>query len=348
MHLRKVTRLFPGGGGIGDVELEVRRSEHFVIVGPSGSGKTTLLRLIAGLESPAAGAICFDQVDVTPLAPYRRQVGLLGQRPALYPHLTVGRNLASAVEMRQSGWGVPKTVSADDLSQRVAHVAKALELESLLSRSIAGLSGGEQQRIGLGRLMVARPHLWLLDEPLAHLDPAIRDGIRWQLLLFRQQQCPTIIEVTHDPVDARTLGDRVAVLLDGRVAQVGTPAEVYARPLSRGVATSLGWPSMNFIAGSAAPVAGATEPLAFPGVLGVRPEDVGIGPPPAGAIGLGEWRLVRVESPGPMPLWTLIQGELRLRRWAQPTDQARERFELHVLPGRDHWFDRQTGQRLST
>lgn len=344
-----MSKRFPGGGGISDVTLTVYPSEHFVVVGPSGSGKTTLLRLIAGLESPSAGLIQLNNVDVTNLAPHLRNVGYLGQRPALYPHLNVSRNLGFGVELRQSAWRSETAVSPSDLANRIKEAANWLGLTSfLLDRSITGLSGGEQQRVVLGRMIVARHPLLLLDEPLAHLDSQTRDAIRWQLHLLRQQQSPTIIEVTHDPVDARTLGDRIAVLLDGRVAQVGTPAEVYARPNSRGVATSLGWPSMNFIAGSAAPDAGATELVSFPGLLGVRPEDVGVGPAPVGAIDLGNWQLLRVETPGPLPLWTLVNAEMQLRRWAGPMDEPCESVRLHVLPSREHWFDPVTGKRLTT
>jgi len=348
VELISVSKRFPAGGGVSAASIQIQSGEHFVIVGPSGSGKTTLLRLIAGLESPTSGSILLNSIDVTKTPPHLRHVGLIGQRPALYPHLDVRRNLSISVEMRQSGWRATAPVSPTELGQRVTETAHRLGLAAILNRSITGLSGGEQQRIVLGRMMVTRHPLWLLDEPLAHLDPTTRDSIRWHLHLFRQHQSPTIIEVTHDPVDARTIGDRIAVLLDGRVAQVRTPAEVYARPTSRGVATSLGWPSMNFIAGSAAPDAGATGPLAFPGVLGVRPEDVGIGPPPAGGITIGAWQLVRVDTPGPLPLWTLQQGDVQLRRWAHAMESPCERIELHVLPGREHWFDRQTGQRLNT
>lgn len=342
VQLSSVNKRFSAGGGVTDISLDIAAGQHLVIVGPSGAGKTTLLRLIAGLESVDRGSISIGSKDITNSAPHERRIGFIGQRPGLYPHLNVRRNLGFAVELRGD-----RSVSKEELSRRIVETATWLGLSDLLDRSLVGLSGGELQRIAIGRMVVAGHGLWLLDEPLAHLDPLTRDSIRWQLGLLRERRSPTIIEVTHDPMDARILGDRVAVLIEGRVVQVGSPAEVYARPNSRNVATSLGWPPMNFIDGSAAPVAGAPGPMSFPGILGVRPEDVTVGEATDGAVDLGQWKLVRVETPGPQSLWTLIRDDQLIRRWASENDVSASVVSLHVKRERQHWFDRTTGQRLN-
>jgi ABC-type sugar transport system ATPase subunit len=338
IRLEGLTKIYPGGGGVRDITLDVPSGSHVIVVGPSGAGKSTLLRLIAGLESPDSGRIFFDDRDITRVPPHERIVAFVAQRPALYPHLNVRRNLTIGVELRT---GLFTRADAATI-QRAVEAADWLGIAPLLDRPVSDLSGGEQQRVVLGRAVVSRHPIWLLDEPLIHLDPVTRDQVRSQLHLLRGRLGPTMIEVTHDPADAAQ-GQHVAVLFDGRLAQVGPPAEVSARPKSRGVATSLGWPPMNFIDGPAAPNAGAGGANC---ALGVRPEDVGIGPAPAGATDLGEWVLVRVDALGPRPLWTLMRNGVRLRRWAEIDDVSSPHVQLHVKAGCLHRFDATTGKRL--
>jgi ABC-type sugar transport system ATPase subunit len=229
-----------------------------------------------------------------------------------------------------------------------------LKITPLLDRMPQGLSGGEQQRVVIGRAAVSRHPVWLLDEPLAHLDPATRLAVRDELLLLQDVLLPTIIEVTHDPIEARSLGRRVAVLNNGRLEQVGTPAEVYARPQSRSAATSLGWPPMNFIDGSlAAPDAGApARSFRLHGegravVLGVRAEDVGAGPAPEGAADLGEWIEGRVEEHGVGSLRLMRRDGPVVRRWAAPGEPAGAKPRLWVAADRCHWFDPADGTRIT-
>lgn len=338
LRLEHISRRFASGGGVSDVTLDLAAGSHLVLVGPSGAGKTTLLRLIAGLEPSDNGRICFDEQPVNHLPPHARHVSFVAQRPALYPHLDVLHNLTIGLQLRLGWWRRPDA----EAMNRAKETASWLGLTALLNRTVSSLSGGEQQRVVLGRIAVSQHPIWLLDEPLAHLDPVTRDEVRWQLHLLRDRLGPTIIEVTHDPSDA-TAGQHVAVLLDGRMAQVGPPAEVLARPNSRGVATSLGWPPMNFIDGPAAPNAGAGETNCA--VIGVWPKDVALGPADAGALDLCEWQLVSVNSIGPKPLWTLVRQDVRLRRWADGNDQAHERVQLHARLEHLHYFDAVTGER---
>ena len=255
VSVRGLTKLYPAAkSGVRGVSLDIASGEHFVIVGPSGAGKTTLLRLIAGLETPDAGTVHIGDRDVTRWPPHHRRVALVAQRPALYPHLSVRRNLAASVEFRQQqgllGWMAgakrkPGFVGPAELDGRVTEAAHILGLTGLLDRQPRHLSGGEQQRVALGRAWVARAGVWLLDEPLAHLDARLRAEIRTELHLLRGRSGATMIEVTHDPVEAPSLGQRLAVVRDGLVEQVGPPAELYDRPRTRTVATALGGPPMN-------------------------------------------------------------------------------------------------------
>src|SRR4051812_36600967 len=199
--LRSVTKLYPATkAGVRGVSLEVADGEHLVIVGPSGAGKTTVLRLIAGLETPDSGQIVFDDRDVTRWPPHARHVALVAQRPALFPHRSVRRNLSASVEFRQGGWlralFRKRQVSKAELDARVAEAARILGLTPLLDRRPHHLSGGEQQRVALGRAWVDRAGVWLLDEPLAHLESALKSQIRAELHLLRGRVGATMIEVT--------------------------------------------------------------------------------------------------------------------------------------------------------
>jgi ABC-type sugar transport system ATPase subunit len=252
--------------------------------------------------------------------------------------------LAAGVKLRQSFGKIwrrlmrrPDPVSASDLALRVATAADWLQLAPLLDRRVQTLSGGEEQRLVLGRAVVSQHPLWLLDEPLEHLDPAVRQSIRAELLLLRERLGPTMIEVSHDPVDALQRGHRVAVVSEGRIEQVGPPAEVYARPASRCVATSLGWPPMNFIEGTRAAPGGDGE------ILGVRAEDLALG---SGGIDLGLWRIERVDPLGIAGLWTVKRDGQRLQRWARPGEMTTEMVRLSVARERCHRFDAKTGRRI--
>ncbi|MBL8921639.1 MAG: ABC transporter ATP-binding protein [Myxococcaceae bacterium] len=219
------------------VDLDVAPGEFLVMVGPSGCGKTTLLRVIAGLEQVDAGQVLMDGQDLTPLPPRDRDVGMVFQSYALYPHMSVKQNLAFGLELRQ--------VPPAEIDARVAEAAKMLELSHLLDRKPKALSGGQRQRVAMGRVIVRRPRLFLFDEPLSNLDTALRVQMRGELARLHRQLGVTMIYVTHDQVEAMTLATRVAVFNKGVLQQVGPPLELYHRPANTFVATFLGSPSMN-------------------------------------------------------------------------------------------------------
>lgn len=223
------------------INLSVKHGEMLVLLGPSGCGKTTTLRLIAGLEIPTAGTIHIGEREVSQMAPKDRDVAMVFQNYALYPHMTVYKNLAFGLKMRRT----PK----DEIKQKVAEVAKRLGLTALLERKPAALSGGECQRVALGRAIVRNPNVFLLDEPLSNLDAPLRLQTRSELKRLQRSLSATTIHVTHDQEEAMVLGDRIAVMNRGVVMQHGTPAEIYSQPKNVFVAGFVGTPKMNLIKG---------------------------------------------------------------------------------------------------
>ena len=229
-----------------DVDLELPEREFITLVGPSGCGKTTLLRIIAGLETATSGAIWHDERRVSDLAPGKRDVAMVFQSYALYPHMDVFRNIAYGLKVR----GTPK----EEAAARVREVAKVLEIEHLLERKPRQLSGGQRQRVALGRAMVRKPWLFLMDEPLSNLDAKLRVTMRSELKRFHLRLETTTVYVTHDQLEAMTMSDKIAVMEGGRVQQYATPEEVYNRPANIFVAGFIGSPPMNFLAGAAVDV----------------------------------------------------------------------------------------------
>jgi multiple sugar transport system ATP-binding protein len=255
-----VTKVYPGRiQAITDLNLNILQGELLVLVGPSGCGKTTTLRLLAGLEKATGGTIHFGKQIVNNWPPRRRQVAMVFQRPALYPHRTVRDNLAFGEALRRGGWArkllsrlfKPQRArtAESDLQSRVTAAAELMGLEKLLNRRPEQLSGGQQQRVALGRALVRQPEILLLDEPLSNLDAALRSELRNELHLLHERFPATIVYVTHDPVEALALGDRVAVLREGRLEQVDCPQALLQRPCNRFVAGLVGWPPMSFVDG---------------------------------------------------------------------------------------------------
>ena len=222
-----------------EISLEVPEGEFFVVVGPSGAGKTTLLRLIAGLETPDAGAVLLDGEDVTSVPPYRRGAAMTFESYALYPQLNVFENIASPLRARR----LPK----DKVSEKVTRVAELLRINRLLDRRPGEISGGQKQRTALGRTLVATPRVFLLDEPLSHLDAKIRIELREQFHSLEELRKTATVYVTHDYAEALSLGDRIGVLRDGRLQQVGTPSDVFENPASIDVARQFGQPEINLL-----------------------------------------------------------------------------------------------------
>ena len=221
------------------IDIEIDAGEFLILVGPSGCGKSTLLNIIAGLEHPTDGAVSIGEREVTYAAPKDRDIAMVFQSYALYPNMNVAQNIAFGLEMRK----VPK----EKREEAVQRVAKMLQITQLLDRKPGQLSGGQRQRVAMGRALARDPKLFLFDEPLSNLDAKLRVEMRAEIKLLHQRTKTTTVYVTHDQVEAMTLGDRIAVMNGGKVEQFGTPEDIYARPASRFVAEFIGSPAMNMI-----------------------------------------------------------------------------------------------------
>ena len=239
VETREITKLFGQVCAVDGIDLEAKDGEFLVLLGPSGCGKTTLMRMIAGIEDPTRGDVVIGGRVVTDLPPRARNVAMVFENYALYPHLSVYRNIAFPLSTQ----GVRKTT----VRERVNWAAETFGIERLLGRKPRQLSGGERQRVALARALVREPVVFLLDEPLSNLDAKLRNAARDEIQQFQRQIGTTTIYVTHDQVEAMGLGDRIAVLNEGRVRQIGTPQEVYHQPADTFVATFIGSPPMNLV-----------------------------------------------------------------------------------------------------
>jgi multiple sugar transport system ATP-binding protein len=367
--LEHVTKSFGMVTAVDDVSLEIGDGEFLVLVGPSGCGKSTLLRMIAGLEEATDGAILIGERDVTDLAPRSRDIAMVFQTYALYPHMSVRQNLGYGLKARRT----PK----DEIARRVEEVAELLGLEEMLDRRPAQLSGGQRQRVAMGRAIVRQPQAFLLDEPLSNLDAKLRVGMRASLAQLHQRLGVTTVYVTHDQTEAMTLGQRVAVMRDGRILQCATPQELYARPRDVFIAAFIGSPAMNLVEASyedgaicfgqyRVPVAEPPAQERF--VLGIRPEsfeDAALAPgrPTVAArievvedLGADMHLFFSVDA-APMTaeiLESAAEGGLLPTSTALFTarvdarSQARvgETIELAVDASRFHYFDHASGARL--
>jgi multiple sugar transport system ATP-binding protein len=241
VHFEHVTKRFGATTVVEDFNLDVDEGELLVLVGGSGSGKTTILRMLAGLEEVTEGTIRIDQRDVTHLPPRDRDVAMVFQDYGLYPHMTVRENLSLGLRLRK--------VARTEIERRVTWAADMLRLGPLLDRKPKQLSGGQQQRVAMGRAMVREPLVFLFDEPLSNLDAGLRAQMRIEIGGLQRRLKTTTVYVTHDQVEAMTLGDRIVVLADGRIQQVGKPIDLYRTPVNRFVAGFVGTPPMNFVDG---------------------------------------------------------------------------------------------------
>jgi len=277
IELRNIRKSFGSLDIIGGLDLEIGDGEFVVFVGPSGSGKSTLLRLVAGLEEATSGQVLIDGEDVTNLGPADRSLSMVFQSYALYPHKTVRANMAFGLEVA----GTPRA----EIERRVQAAAASLRLESYLHRKPKELSGGQRQRVAIGRAIVRDPVAFLFDEPLSNLDAALRAEMRIEIAKLHQRLGATMIYVTHDQVEAMTLADKIVVLKDGAIQQVGSPIDLYENPTNLFVAQFLGSPKMNVFDGEAFPDSmrfSGTGRIDLPGLspdaakLGVRPENIAI------------------------------------------------------------------------
>ena len=276
IKLSSLTKLYSDDiVAVDDISMTVNSGEFMVLVGPSGCGKSTLMRMIAGLEIPTAGRVEIGERDVTGLTPRHRDVAMVFQNYALYPHMTVRKNLGYGLKVR----GTPKP----EIVNRVQDVASLLGLEALLERRPAALSGGQRQRVAMGRAIVREPEVFLMDEPLSNLDAKLRVSMRGELARLHERLGVTTIYVTHDQVEAMTLGQRVAVMRDGRIDQVAPPHELYLHPKNLYVAAFIGSPAMNLVyatikkgrvhfAGFELPLGEQNNLREGEVILGIRPE----------------------------------------------------------------------------
>jgi ABC-type sugar transport system ATPase subunit len=332
LTLDRVSKRFPNGhAAVAGLSLDIADGELLVLVGPSGCGKSTVLRLIAGLEAPTSGRILIGGNDVTDTPPQHRDLAMVFQSYALYPHKSVRENLAFGLRMRGT---TPAEITA-----RVSRVAASLDIEPLLDRRPAELSGGQRQRVALGRAIVREPRAFLLDEPLSNLDPLLRADTRAELGLLHRSLGSTMVYVTHDQEEAMTLGTRIAVMNQGRLEQVGTPIEVYERPATVFVARFVGAPAMNLWHANEASDRGAL-------LLGMRPHDVTITAAGAGDV---DGTIEIVETLGAQQVVHLaVDGRADLTRVVVPSSvqvTPDNRVGLGFPQGRMHVFDEGTGRR---
>lgn len=322
LTLRGVTKSFGTVDVIKGVDLTVQEGEFCVFVGPSGCGKSTLLRIIAGLEDATAGEVAINGRRVNEVAPARREIAMVFQSYALYPHLTVRDNMGLA--LKQAG------VARADITASVDRAADMLALGPLLDRRPAELSGGQRQRVAIGRAIVRRPRLFLFDEPLSNLDAALRVATRIEIARLHRQLGATMIYVTHDQIEAMTLADRIVVLRAGKVEQVGAPMELYNNPANTFVAGFIGSPQMNFLKAGALGLRSDT--------MGVRPEHIALSRDSgqiAGTVShvekLGGETLVYVNTPA--------QGLLTVRLFGEHDYAVDETAFLTLDPARAFHFD---------
>ena len=338
ISLQGVSKRFAGGvAAVADLNLEIAHGELLVLVGPSGSGKSTVLRLIAGLDIPTSGRVLIDGDDVTGVPPQQRDLAMVFQSYALYPHKTVRENLAFGLEMRH--------VEMARIEDRVREVAKTLGIDALLDRRPAALSGGQRQRVALGRAIVRNPKAFLLDEPLSNLDPLLRIETRAELALLHRRLGATMVYVTHDQEEAMTLGTRIAVMRDARLEQVAAPMDLYKQPANTFVASFIGSPAMNiWPPGTVVRTDGERR------LVGVRPHDIELTPDDGGdAAG----RVEILEPLGPTMLVHVriddgSESRARIVVPAATRIAIGDRIGFSVRRDRLHFFDATSGRRIST
>ncbi|MFO1069124.1 MAG: ABC transporter ATP-binding protein [Geminicoccaceae bacterium] len=343
--LRQLRKTFGDHVAVERLDLDIAQGEFLVLLGPSGCGKSTTLNMIAGLEQPTSGQILFGGKDVTDLPPHQRNIAMVFQSALLYPHLTARQNIEAS--LRHSG------LDAAAREKRIAEAVAMLDIGDLLGKRPAQMSGGQRQRVATAKAIVREPAAFLLDEPLSALDAALRQSLRADLVNLQKRLGSTTIFVTHDQVEAMTMGDRIAVMRDGRLEQIGSPGEVYGSPATLFVAGFVGSPPMNLLPGTieggrfrcgdlALPMAGA----AGPAVLGIRPQHLevreagGPGTLPVSVFALehlGRESVLILEGP----------GRDKLRALVPPEFDARVGQSLHVTadPARCHLFDPSSGKR---
>jgi multiple sugar transport system ATP-binding protein len=349
IRLDNVSKSFAQHRAVEQLSLDVADGEFFVLLGPTGAGKTTTLRMIAGLEKPGSGSIFINEADVGSWGPAERDVALVLQQYSLYPRLTVRENLSFPLRSRV------RRMSQADIDKRLEYAARTLRISHLLDRKTDRLSGGEMQRVSIGRAIVREPQVFLMDEPLSALDAKLRESLRSELKDLQRRLGATFIFVTHDQVEAMTMGDRIAVLNHGRIIQVGTPQQVYNSPVDTFVAGFVGSPAINLLSGQLGNNRAVITPQSFelplsapaagegPMTFGIRPEDVQVisGAPVEG-------KVHDVENHGIEKIITLRVGTNMVRAAvpARVDVKVEEAVRFGWDPDKVMLFDAKTGLNL--
>ena len=335
-----------GTHAVRGIDLEILDGELTVFVGPSGCGKSTLLRMIAGLEEITSGDLMLDGSRINDVEPAHRDVAMVFQNYALYPHMTVRRNMSYALQNRK----VPKA----EIDRRVVEAARMLQLDELLERKPAQLSGGQRQRVAMGRAIVREPKLFLFDEPLSNLDAQLRAQMRVDIRKLQRQLRVTSIFVTHDQIEAMTVGDRLAVLNNGELEQIGTPMEVYSKPASEFVASFIGSPRINLVSGEVKAGTLHVDGFELPGFsqisdqpvkVGIRPEDFVLESTSKMSL-----QIDLVEELGSDELLYCVSPtglDYRIRRPGGSGHKVGENIAVSVISEKLHLFSSQSGKRLN-
>jgi multiple sugar transport system ATP-binding protein len=349
IRFENISKTFGQHTAVEDLDLDIADGEFFVLLGPTGAGKTTTLRMIAGLEKPTVGRMYINENDVNDWGPAERDVALVLQQYSLYPRLTVRDNLAFPLRSRV------RNLPPAEIEKRIEYAARTLRIGHLLDRKTDRLSGGEMQRVSIGRAIVREPQVFLMDEPLSALDAKLREALRTELKDLQMRLGATFIFVTHDQVEAMTMGDRIAILNRGKIVQVGTPQEVYSNPRDTFVASFVGSPAINLlngrVSGNGAVVTPSTFELPLGGqgaaegayTFGIRPEDVRVesGAPVEG-------RVHDIENHGIEKIVTLRIGEnfVRASVPARVEVALEDPLRFGWNPERVMLFDAKTGVNL--
>ncbi|MDH1696652.1 MULTISPECIES: sn-glycerol-3-phosphate ABC transporter ATP-binding protein UgpC [unclassified Pseudomonas] len=362
LELRNVNKTYGSGlpDTLKDIQLSIKDGEFLILVGPSGCGKSTLMNCIAGLEQITGGAILIDEQDVSGMSPKDRDIAMVFQSYALYPTMSVRENIEFGLKIRK----LPQAA----IDEEVARVAKLLQIEHLLARKPAQLSGGQQQRVAMGRALARRPKIYLFDEPLSNLDAKLRVEMRTEMKLMHQRLKTTTVYVTHDQIEAMTLGDKVAVMKDGIIQQFGTPQQIYNDPANQFVASFIGSPPMNFIPVRLARQDGRLLALLDSGqarcelplglaadalegreiILGIRPEQIALGAADGNGLPAIRAEVQVIEPTGPdlLVFVTLNQTKVCCRLAPDVACRVGDTLNLQFDPARVLLFDATNGERL--
>ena len=345
LELQNITKVYPNGTkAVNETSLNIEKGEFVVFVGPSGCGKSTLLRMIAGLEDITAGEIVLDENTINNIDPSERDVAMVFQNYALYPHMTVYNNMAYGLKNRG--------ISKQEIEDKVNEVAKLLEIDQYLSRKPSMLSGGQRQRVAMGRAIVRNPKIFLFDEPLSNLDAKLRNQMRLEIKKLQRQMGVTSIFVTHDQTEAMTLGDRIVVINNGIVEQVGTPKDIYSKPNTKFVAEFIGSPQMNIfncnVDNGIAKIVNNSINLdksinLDDASIGIRPDDIQISD--SGSISC-KANLVEYLGSDMIIYSSLGDQEFSCKLSSKIDVKAGDEFKFNIQPSLVHIFDNSSGKRL--